>query len=67
MARYLRTRDVAKRLGVSMRRVQQYVDAGRLHPILPPERGQSMIFTEEEVERFERERQHRKDSDKNDV
>jgi len=67
MAKYLRTRDVAKRLGVSMRRVHQYVEAGRLRPILPPERGQSMVFTQEEVERFERERQRGKGTGKHDV
>ena len=58
----LRTRDVAERAGVSLVAVLKWVRQGKLRPVMPVVRGQSMLFDAREVEDFLRVRQERQAS-----
>lgn len=56
----LRTRDVAERAGVSLVAVLKWVRQGKLRPVMPVVRGQSMLFDAAEVEAFLRARQEKR-------
>ncbi|MBE3597768.1 MAG: helix-turn-helix domain-containing protein [Limnochordaceae bacterium] len=56
----LRTREVAERASVSLVAVLHWVRAGKLHPVLPVVRGQSMLFDAREVEAFLRSREEKR-------
>ena len=51
--KFLRTNEVAERLGLNCRTVTRRVNKGKLHPV-SWSRGGRFLFTEEEVERFAR-------------
>lgn len=59
MMELMSTRDIAERIGCSVQYIQKLVAQGKLTPVTPKVRGQTMWFERGTIDRFMEEREER--------